>query len=85
MDRLKYLITGILTLLLAGCGQTVVETLHVPNSPGYNAPGSGKSIVVLPFADYSQGNLQSAERRNMHITESFTDNLSSAGTGLPIQ
>lgn len=85
MDRLKYLITGILALLLAGCGQTVVETLHVPDSPGYNAAGSGKSIVILPFADYSQGNLESAQRRNMRITESFTDNLSSVGFGLPIQ
>ena len=29
MNRLKYLIIGILALIMAGCGQTVVETLNV--------------------------------------------------------
>ncbi len=50
-----------------------------------NAPGSGKSIVILPFADYSQGNLESAQRRNMLITESLTDRLIVNGFSLPIQ
>ena len=53
MNRLKYLIIGILALVLAGCGQTVVETLNVPEGAGPNAPGYGKRIVILPFADYS--------------------------------
>jgi outer membrane lipopolysaccharide assembly protein LptE/RlpB len=85
MDRLKYLLIGILALVLSGCGQTVTQTLNVPQGPDYNAPGSGKSIVILPFADYSQSNLESARRRNMVLTESLTDRLVSSGFGLPIQ
>lgn len=87
MDRLKYLVIGILALFLTGCGrgQVVVETLNVAEGPTYNAPGSGKSIVILPFADYSQGNRESAQRRNMTITEALTDRLLVNGFSLPIQ
>ncbi len=37
MDRLKYLVIGILALFLAGCGrgQIVVETLNVPEGPSF--------------------------------------------------
>ncbi|BHH86316.1 hypothetical protein [Desulforhopalus sp. 52FAK] len=85
MKRLKSLVIGILALSLAGCGQTVVETLNITDGPAANAPGSGKSIVILPFADYSQGNLQSAHRRSMVITETMTDKLIRNGFGLPVQ
>jgi len=87
MSRLKYLVIGILALFLAGCGrgQIVVETLNVPGGPTANAPGNGKSIVILPFADYSRGNLESAHRRNMLVTESLTDRLIINGFSLPIQ
>jgi len=87
MNRLKYLVIGILALYLAGCGrgQVVVETLNVAEGPTYNAPGSGKSIIILPFADYSQGSRESAQRRNMSITESLTDRLIVNGFALPIQ
>ena len=85
MKRLKSLVIGILALSLAGCGQTVVETLNITEGPASNAPGAGKSIVILPFADYSQGDLQSAHRRNMVITETMTDKLIGNGFGLPIQ
>jgi len=86
MERLKYFLLGVLALTLTGCGQTVVETLHVPENPGPNAPGYGKTVVILPFADYSKGdNLESAHRRNMMVTETLTDRLSANGFGLPIQ
>ncbi len=85
MDRLKCLIIGILAIALTGCGQTVKESLNAKGSPAYNAPGSGKSIVILPFADYSQGNIESARRRNMVLTESLTDRLVASGFGLPIE
>lgn len=85
MYRLKSLVIGILAISLAGCGQTVVETLNITEGPQANAPGAGKSIVILPFADYSQGDLQSAQRRNMVITESMTDRLIINGFGLPVQ
>jgi len=85
MDRLKCLIIGVAALALTGCGQTVKETLNVTGGPAHNAPGSGRSIVILPFADYSDGNIESARRRNMILTESLTDRLVGQGFGLPIQ
>lgn len=86
MNRLKYLLIGILALAIGGCGQTVVESLKVPESAGPNSPGYGRSVVVLPFADYSfSDNLESAHRRNMQITESLTDRLIANGFGMPIQ
>ena len=86
MERIKYLLLGILVLTAGGCGQTVVETLNVPAPPAYNAPGSGKTIVILPFADYSYGdNIASAHRRNMMVTETLTDRLVANGFALPVQ
>ena len=85
MDRLKYLLIGILALVVSGCGQTVQETLNVPHGSSYNAPGSGKTLVILPFADYSQANIESARRSNMVLTESLVDNLVASGFALPIQ
>lgn len=86
MERLKYLVVGILALTLAGCGQTVVETLNVPAAPGFDAPGKGRTVVILPFADYSNaGNIDSAYRRNIAVTESLTDRFSANGFGMPVQ
>lgn len=86
MGRLKYLLLGILAIMLASCGQTVVETLNVPSGPGVNGPGAGRTIVILPFADYSNaGSLASAHRRNLSVTEALTDRFVANGFGLPIQ
>lgn len=86
MGRLKYVFVGILALMLSGCGQTVVETLNVPSGPGINGPGAGKTVVILPFADYSNANnLAAAFRRNLSVIETLTDRLVSNGFGLPIQ
>ncbi len=85
MQKLKYTLLGLLAVLLTGCGQTVVETLHVPEDPGFNAPGTGRSVVILPFADYSDGNtIASAQRRNAMITEILTDRLATNGFSLPV-
>jgi len=85
MLRLKYLILIVFALILNGCGQSVVETLKVPQAPDANAPGAGSTIVVLPFADYSYADdLTSAYRRNLKVTEALTDNLSAQGFGMPI-
>ena len=47
----------ILTLLVAGCGQVVTERLTTPQSQtGGTKCAVTKSIVVLPFADYSYAN-----------------------------
>lgn len=86
MESLKYLVIGILALTMAGCGQTVIETLNVPETPGFDAPGKGRTVVILPFADYSNaGNIASAYRRNIAVTESLTDRFVANGFGLPVQ
>ena len=86
MERLRIILIGLFVLTLTGCGQTVIETLNVPENPGPNAPGYGKTVVILPFADYSQGDaIDSAHRRNMMVTETLVDRLSANGFGLPIQ
>jgi hypothetical protein len=86
MKRLHYLLAGLMFLLLTGCGQTVVETLQVPQGSSPNAPGKGKTIVILPFADYTYADsLAAAHRRDMAITESLTDRLVAQGFQLPIQ
>ncbi len=86
MNRLKYLIVGILALVMAGCGQTVVETLHVPEGAGQNSPGYGRSVVILPFADYSfADNLAASYRRNLQVTESLTDQFAANGFMTSIQ
>ncbi len=87
MDRLKCLVIGVLALALTGCGtgKIVVETLNVPAGQTANAPGVGKSIVILPFADYSNGYIESAQKRNILVTEALTDRLIINGFDLPIQ
>lgn len=86
MHRLNFILVAIFATILAGCGQSVVETLNVPESPGYNAPGTGKSVVILPFADYSGGEeIESAHRRNMIVTETLTDRFVANGFSLPVQ
>jgi hypothetical protein len=73
-------------LLLGGCGHTVTETLNAPETSYRNAACYGKTVVVLPFADYSQGDsIASAERRSMMITEGITDELTANGFALPVQ
>jgi hypothetical protein len=85
MNLLKYVSVGIM-LMLTGCGQTSVSTLMVPADVSPNARGKGMAAVVLPFADYTNGdNIASAFRRNMLITESLTDNLTINGFRLSVQ
>lgn len=87
MNLLKYISVGIVLIgALTGCGKNTVETLMVPGRVNPNAPGKGMSVVILPFADYSNGgNIASAFRRNMLITESLTDNLTSNDFRLTVQ
>jgi hypothetical protein len=86
MKRLQFLILAILVFALTGCGQTVTETLNVPNGPLTNGPGKGRTIVILPFADYSYAdNIDSAHRRYLKVTESLTDHLVADGFNLPVQ
>jgi len=86
MKRLQFLIFSVLAFILAGCGHTVIETLNVPNGPGYNGVGRGRVIVVLPFADYTYAdNLDSAHRRYLKVNESLNNRLTAYGFSLPVQ
>ena len=85
MLRLKYVFFVVFAVLLSGCGQKVVETLNVPQAPGPNAPGSGSTVVIIPFADYTYADdMASAYRRNLKVTEALTDNLSAQGFAMPV-
>ena len=86
MKRLQFIILGILVFALTSCGQTVVETLNVPEGPVFNGAGKGRTIVILPFADYSYAdNIDSAHRRYLKVTESLTDHLVADGFHMPVQ
>ena len=86
MRKFKYVLYLLSAVLIMGCGQTVVETLYVPDNPNPDAPGKGQTVVILPFADYTYADsLAGAYRRNSAITEAITDRLVSNGFGLTIQ
>ena len=67
MNLLKYISIGIVLVgAITGCGKNTVETLMVPAQVDPNGRGKGMSVVILPFADYSNGdNIASAFRRNV--------------------
>ncbi|WP_417912340.1 hypothetical protein [Candidatus Electronema sp. TJ] len=86
MSLLKFVSAGILlTGLLAGCGQTTVETVMTPDAAYSDNSGKGRRAVVLPFADYSEGDrISSSFRRHLLVTESLTNSLSSRGFNAPV-
>lgn len=86
MQKLKFLIYLLTTVTLMGCGQTVVETLHVSDPAGSNSLGRGQTIIILPFADYTSAEaLAGAYRRNLSVTEALTDRLVSNGFTMAVQ
>ncbi len=86
MKKCKYLLYLLTAVFIMGCGQTVVETLHVPDSPGSNAPGKGMTMVILPFADYTYADsIAGAYRRNLSVSEALTDRIVSNGFNIAIQ
>ena len=75
MNYSRYLLYVLLALLVSGCGQTVQKSLKVQPAIKSTA-GADKSIVILPFADYSYANdIESAYRRNLYVPENLTDQL----------
>jgi hypothetical protein len=86
MNYCRYLLYGLLALLISGCGQTVKQKLMVPPAGNKSTIGAGRSIVILPFADYSYAdNIETSYRRNMFVTENLTDRLVSNSFLLPVQ
>ncbi len=76
---------GLALLIMTGCGQTVQETLHIaPHSQALHS-AEGKSIVILPFADYTRHNdVHSAHQRHLNLMENLTDRLVTYGYHLPV-
>lgn len=85
MKYSRHLLIGLLALLLGGCGTTVQESLKVQPT-AKSAIGIDKTVVILPFADYSHAdNLEIAYRRNLLVSESLTDQFVKRSFHLPIQ
>ncbi len=86
MQKFKFALYLLSAVLLMGCGQTVVETLHVPDTSHRNAAGKGQTVIILPFADYTSAeDLAGAYRRNLSVTEALTDRLVANGFSMAIQ
>ena len=84
MKYCRYLLYGLLALLVSGCGQTVKESLKV-QPPQKSTAGADKSVVILPFADYSYADdLETAYRRNLYVTENLTDQLVANSFHVPV-
>ena len=85
MNYCRYLLVGLMALLISGCGQTVTESLKQPLVKKSSA-GGDKTIVILPFADYSEGDdIASAYHRSLYINADLTDQLVSNSFHLPVQ
>jgi hypothetical protein len=65
----------------------VTETLHIPDTPtAGNVCATDKTVVLLPFADYSSGDdVISVYERSISITEALTDRFVYKGFKMPIQ
>ncbi|MGL1930528.1 MAG: hypothetical protein OCC45_02080 [Desulfotalea sp.] len=85
LNRLNIISIGILALLLSGCGHSLKENRPIVPTAPYNAVGQGKSVVVLPLVDYSDGAIDTSLRRNLLISEALMDNLSINGFNFPVQ
>ncbi len=85
MKYSRHLLIGLLALFLGGCGTTVHESLKV-QQPGKYTIGSDKSVVILPFADYTNADkLETAYRRNLFVSENVTDQFVKYGFHTPVQ
>jgi hypothetical protein len=85
----RFFLYGFLALFVSGCGSghSVTETLHIPDTPtAGNVCATDKTVVLLPFADYSSGDdVISVYERSISITEALTDRFVYKGFKMPIQ
>ncbi len=85
----RFFLYGFLALFVSGCvsGHSVTETLHIPDTPtAGNVCATDKTVVLLPFADYSSGDdVISVYERSMSVTEALTDRFVNKGFKMPIQ
>ncbi|MGB3648787.1 MAG: hypothetical protein WA992_09660 [Desulfobulbales bacterium] len=85
----RFFLYGFLALFVSGCGSghSVTETLHIPDTPtAGNVCATDKTVVLLPFADYSSGdNVISVYERGSSVSEALTDRFIGKGFKMPIQ
>jgi len=94
----RFFLYGFLALLVSGCasGQSVTETLHTKSvtetlhttdmQTAPTACATDKTVVLLPFADYSSGdNVMSVSAKSRSITEALTDKFAGKGFKMPVQ
>ena len=85
----RFFLFGFLALFVSGCGSghSVTETLHIPDTPTAGTVcATNKTIVLLPFADYSSGDdVISVYARSRNVTEALTDRFVDKGFKMPIQ
>lgn len=85
MKLCRYLIVGLLAILLGGCGQTVKESMKAEVKGSKSSVGEGSTLVILPFADYSYSDdLETAFRRQMFINENLVDGLIAHNFNTPV-
>jgi hypothetical protein len=81
----RLLVVILLALFLGGCGSTVHQSVKIQPSDKL-AIGSDRTVVILPFADYSDAdNLESSYRRNLFVSENVTDQFVRLGFHSPVQ
>ncbi|KPK24606.1 MAG: hypothetical protein AMJ61_13525 [Desulfobacterales bacterium SG8_35_2] len=85
----RFFLYGFLALFVSGCGSghSVTETLHIPDTPtAGNVCTTDKTVVLLPFADYSSGDdIISVYERSLSVSEALTDRFVDKGFKLPVQ
>ncbi|MDH4317350.1 MAG: hypothetical protein OEV64_03080 [Desulfobulbaceae bacterium] len=85
MKLCRYVIVGLIAILLGGCGQTVKESVKTGGKGSKSSVGEGSTLVILPFADYSYSdNLETAFRRQMFINENLVDGLNAHNFNTPV-
>ena len=84
----RFFLYGFLALLVSGCasGQSVTETLHTTDmQTAPTACATDKTVVLLPFADYSSGdNVMSVSAKSRSVTEALTDKFAGKGFKMPV-
>jgi hypothetical protein len=85
----RFFLYGFLALLVSGCasGHSVSEKLYTPDSQsGQYVCATDKTVVLLPFADYSSGDdVMSVHDRSRSVSEALTDRFAGKGFKMPVQ
>ena len=83
---LWFFLLCLISICIAGCGQEVRDSFKPINSAQTPVQGPGKSIVLLPLADYTAGlSPDDALRRQMKLNSALTQQLAAHGFYTPLE